>query len=53
MRTPEDLDRAEPAPAPPLKTHRRRPRRTDIVSEAMRADPALRMQLAPDELDSL
>ena len=43
-----------PQPKPPqLKTHRRRRRRTDIVSEAMRVDPHLRMLIAPDELDGL
>lgn len=52
MRTPEALDRTDPKPAP-LKTHRRKTRRTDIVSEAMRVDPALRLAVTGDELDSV
>lgn len=53
MRSPEDLDRAEPTRTAPLKTHRRQRRRTDIVSEAMRIDPALRQAISPDELDGI
>lgn len=53
MRTPESLDRTQAAPPPKLKTHRRRRRRTDIVSEAMRVDPALRQAISPDELDGI
>ena len=51
MRSPAELDRPEPPP-PPLRIRRRR-LRTDIVSEAARVDPVLRMLLAPDDLDSL
>ena len=55
VRSPEDLDRAgAKRRQQPLKTHRRpRPANPDIVSEAMRVDPQLRMMIAPDELDSL
>lgn len=55
VRSPEDLDQADrPSPVPKQLARRRpRPASVDIVTDAMRVDPALRMMIAPDEIDSL
>jgi len=56
VRSPEDLDSAASTArrSRPFKTLRRpRSANGDIVSEAMRVDPHLRMMIAPHELDSL